>query len=433
MKKLKTWSSSSQEIVLNEDGLLTLILLRVPFTQLIVLKSVSQQWLSLITSPYFTQLLRNSLPPLRASALFIQRIFHRPLSRTARNEVSFIPLDNPNAISPFRNSTFAAHELYTPQHILIKQSCNGLLLCTSSRFIIFEDRNCYVYNPSTNHLDTLPKQPLLYGIGGMYIGLAFDPSKSLHYKVLAYVTTDNSTPGNNFHIYSSETGTWKASIQSFHRPLGLSFNKSGVYLNGCLHWLSILWDSHKDTPDSSVSDCWYFNVDEERFGTFPRPPIGARRTSMRSFYFGESEGHLHVTEVCQYATSLSMYEMKSDYSGWFVKYRIDLAPIAKVFPEMTKHRSLFYDKTDYAVAVLSLVRRENFREDSFLVLEIPGKAIRYNLVDGSFKLIWDFGVTWNLKKIDHWVLGDFQVCPYVEPVLSAELQHAAGRGARSSA
>ena len=133
----------------------------------------------------------------------------------------------------------------------------------------------------------------------------------------------------------------------------------------------------------------------------------------------------------KFVGSLSMYEMKSDYSGWFVKYRIDLAPIAKVLPEMTKHMSLSYDKSDYAVVVLSLVRRENFREDSFLVLEIPGKVIRYNLMDRSLKLLWDFGVSWNLKKIDGWVLGDFLACPYMEPVLCAEIRHAASRGARS--
>ena len=181
-----------------------------------------------------------------------------------------------------------------------------------------------------------------------------------------------------------------------------------------MHWLCILLSqSQKDIADSSVSDGLYFNVDEERLGTFPRPPIGARGTLTRTYYFGESEGHLHVTEVFPYATSLNIYEMKNDYSGWFVKYRVDLAPIAKVYSEMTKHMSLFYDKSDYAVSVLSLVRRENFREDSFLVLEIPVKVIRYNLMDTSFKLLWDFGVTSNLKKFDHWVLGlALRMCPW---------------------
>ncbi|KAL1805669.1 hypothetical protein ACET3Z_028737 [Daucus carota] len=173
------------------------------------------------------------------------------------------------------------------------------------------------------------------------------------------------------------------------------------------------------------SDWLYLNVDEERLGTFSITPVGVTWASMKSLYFGESEGHLHYTDFCWYATSLSMYEMKSDYSGWFVKYRIDLAPIAKVFPEMKIFN--YYHKHDYEVVVLSLVRRENFWENSFLVLKIPCKVIRYNVVDRSFKLLWDFGVTLNLYEIDGWALGDYKVCPNMGPVLCTKLQHAVGQ------
>lgn len=415
--KLGRCTYTSQEIVLDEEDLLTLILLRIPYRDLLSFKSVSKKWLHLITTPHFTSLLRNALPPLRASALFIQRTYPNFLSKRLPDQVHFVPLDDPNATSPFRNLDFA-HDPYTYRQIRVCQSCNGLLLCSSARVFDFNLSNCYVYNPSTNHLDTLSKQPLCYGYEGYYIGFAYDPSKSPHYKVIAYITKIPLSFVGDLHIYSSETGTWKASAQSFLPPEGILFT-DGVYWNGSMHWLSFLGSDCSNLPDS-LSDGLYFNVDEERFGTFPRPPIGAKSISVRSRYFGESEDHLHVTEVCQYATSLTVYEMKSDYSGWFVKYRIDLDPIAKVFPEMTKHMSLSYDKTDYAVAVLSLIRRENFREDSFLVLEIPGKAIRYNLVDGSFKLIWDFGVALNIKyNIDLWTLGRFKVFPYLESVLCA--------------
>ena len=66
--------------------------------------------------------------------------------------------------------------------------------------------------------------------------------------------------------------------------------------------------------NQSLSECLYLNVDEERLGTFPRPPIGELSNSRRSSYFGESEDHLHVVEACRYDTSLSVYEMRSDYS-----------------------------------------------------------------------------------------------------------------------
>ncbi|KAK1361418.1 hypothetical protein POM88_045892 [Heracleum sosnowskyi] len=90
--------------------------------------------------------------------------------------------------------------------------------------------------------------------------------------------------------------------------------------------------------------------------------------------------------------------MESDCSGWFLKYEVDLSPISQVFPQMTM--------TPDQVYVLSLVRREIFEEDSFLVLHIPGtprKAVRYNLVDKSFKGIWECSYRESLSKKPSWV------------------------------
>ncbi|KAK1363060.1 putative F-box domain-containing protein [Heracleum sosnowskyi] len=316
--------------------------------------------------------------PLRTSALLMQ---HKPVGHNP-GEAYFISLDDRNTPSPIRP--------YNSQQIRILQSCNGLLLCSNNS----SEGNCCVYNLSTNHIATVPKHPLGYGPLGYrrlgfgsdnnYFGLIYDPLKSLHYKIIAFVIRSGSSSVDDLHIYSSETGTWKAVVQSFIRAPKKIF-PDGVYCNGCIHWLSIY-------------DCFYFNADKEKLETFPRPPIAAR-SGGRTLYFGESQNHLHVVDILLF--SLNVYEMKSDYSEWFIKYQIDLDSISKVFPEMTD------GKNYYAVAVLSLIRREKFEEDSFLeesflVLEIPGKAIRCNLVDRSLKLIWDFGVTFNLKKIEYW-------------------------------
>ncbi|KAK1362949.1 F-box domain containing protein [Heracleum sosnowskyi] len=400
--------TSSSQVVLDDEDLLTLILLHVPGKNLMSLKCVSRKWHSVITASHFIHL-RNSLP-VRASGLFIQR----PLSAGVSNEVYFVPLDDQNASSPFRNITFA-HDPVGHEEIRILQSCNGLLLCSTAIYKPTKRRNCYVYNPSTNALATLPKHPLSRAKSGFcHIGLSFDPSKSVHYKVIAFLFTSQSPSENvgNFHIYSSETGTWKASVQSFTPAPGMNF-LGGVYWNGCVHWLSDLMT--KSEPESSLSDCLYFNVEEERLETFPRPPIGVRSSSRRSLYFGQSEDHLHVIEIRPGATSLGVYEMKNDYSEWFVKYEIDLDPISKVFPEI-KDEAISEDQKgdDYAVDVLSLIRRENFLEDSFLVLEIPGKAIRYNLVDRSFKLIRDFAMKTGLENLDRRAFGRLNAWQYIE-------------------
>ncbi|KAK1363308.1 hypothetical protein POM88_038869 [Heracleum sosnowskyi] len=101
-------------------------------------------------------------------------------------------------------------------------------------------------------------------------------------------------------------------------------------------------------------------------GRFPGPPIQARLSSRSSDYFGESEHHLHFIEVGPGVTLLSV--------------------------------------------------RENFQEDSFLVLEIPGKAIRYNLVDRSFKVIWNFALDFGLEDFNLWHCGRFRVSQYIGPL-----------------
>ncbi|XP_074346745.1 F-box protein At5g07610-like [Apium graveolens] len=391
----------SQNVVLSNDDLLTSILLHVPWTQLKVLKRVSRQWRSLITTSHF----RSLVSPLRASGLFLQAHPDDFGDISYANKVYFIPLHDSEKASPFETRGFG-NDHNDHENFCILQSCNGLLLCSN-----VSGTQCFVYNPSNNQVDSLPKQPLGTGDNFRHVGLSFNPLKSLHYKVVAVVSRPRPQLRyeRDFYIYSSETKTWELSEQSFiSDPWMCSSN--GVYWNGSMHWLSTM---HQDLePDSSVSVCLYFNVDEERLGTFPRPPIGARSRSRMSLYFGESEDHLHVIEAS--ATSLSVYEMKSDYSMWFSKYQIDLDPISRAFPEI-QEKNIFEYQNDYAVKVLSLIRREKIHEDSFLVLQIPGKVIRYNLMDSSFKLIWDFGVDLDLDpNINDDLVFDFQVCQYIE-------------------
>lgn len=113
-------------------------------------------------------------------------------------------------------------------------------------------------------------------------------------------------------------------------------------------------------------------------------------------YIGESEGHWHIVEEVpklrpnSYFTSfMNVYEVARDYSGWFVKYQVDLNAISSVFPEIIK----YYDNrcNGYTLNILSLVRCGKEEEDgSFLVVEIPGgKIVRYNFVDKSVVELWE--------------------------------------------
>ncbi|KAL5810784.1 hypothetical protein ACOSQ4_027352 [Xanthoceras sorbifolium] len=91
-------------------------------------------------------------------------------------------------------------------------------------------------------------------------------------------------------------------------------------------------------------------------------------------YFGESRGHMHLNEIYGPCTALfNVYEMERDYSGWMVKYQVDLLTISAAFPEM--------------------VRR-------LLLVHIPNKAIRYNFKDKSFKKIHEFAPVGMAIKVE---------------------------------
>ncbi|KAL6140076.1 hypothetical protein ACLB2K_058377 [Fragaria x ananassa] len=69
-------------------------------------------------------------------------------------------------------------------------------------------------------------------------------------------------------------------------------------------------------------------------------------------------------------------EMGRDYSGWFVKYHVDLNPTA--LPQ----RNL----DPFVILCLSREREEEFRDpSSIMLLHMPGKVTSYNLRDKNFK------------------------------------------------
>lgn len=82
--------------------------------------------------------------------------------------------------------------------------------------------------------------------------------------------------------------------------------------------------------------------------------------------------------------------MEQDYSRWFVKYRVDLEGMTVAFPEMISS-ILYPSQMDYfGFSILCIVREANEAE-SYMVLHMPGKVIRYNFNDKTFDKIIDFG------------------------------------------
>ncbi|KAL5570119.1 hypothetical protein UlMin_026694 [Ulmus minor] len=356
-------TSNSSEIIANNDDLLIQILLKLTVKSLIKSKSVSKHWLSLISDPEFSQRI---IPfPTSVSGLFIGT-FSFPgydfidLNQTSNSSSSHAPIRSlafPCSSSSSNAPIRSFMSTNSPPEIRILHSCNGLFLCSANE--VFEPNYNYVYNPTIRKYTLLP--PLLLHHSSFVLGLklAFDPSKSHHYKVVCVWSNKGIAKPCHIEVYSSKTRTWKSSGYSFYANSEIDFDE-GVFWNGSLHWLCIV----KQEPSL------YFNVEEERLSQMPLPPVPDEDWGDYKFfrYFGESRGHLHLI-YSTYNPMLNVYEMEMDYSTWFIKFRVDCSEFQTAFPEITP--------PFYPFSIVYIVRCD-VDEESYAVIRIRGKFLRYN-------------------------------------------------------
>ncbi|XP_076885651.1 F-box protein At5g07610-like [Bidens hawaiensis] len=194
--------------------------------------------------------------------------------------------------------------------------------------------------------------------------IAFHPTLSPHYTLI--YAREGATRLVHVELYSSKTGRWTASAQTFSLKYFSAFDRrrGAVYWRGALHWLSRLHVYHFDAKNPR-----FIHVKDHRalcgitYGALDKLVV--------------SRDCLLLVRLLQPLKKLSVYEMNNehDYSaGWSVKYHVSLEP------------SVYFH-------VLSLVLGER-DEDSFLVLEVTGKnmLLRYNIVANTFHQLCD--LTW---------------------------------------
>ncbi|KAG5529809.1 hypothetical protein RHGRI_030251 [Rhododendron griersonianum] len=344
--KSKLSLACSAEIIASNIDLLTGILLRVPAKSLIRCKSVSKQWVSLISDARFcrnhTQ--QNPSPPI--SGLY----FYSICGRITR--VSFH--DHPRTTLP--NFSFLDGSGSGSGRTVLHSS-NGLMLCT------IEFYDFVVCNLTTQKFVVLPK---LAAVSKSYFRLQYyliyDPKKSPYYKVVVIrFTYDLDT--SQFDVYSSKSGSWKSTVATHRIPnawLGY-----GAVWNGKIIWMNC-WPGQECC---SEHDHFYFefDLDAERPTTAGvQSPAGYHIKEI--LYFGECGGRLlliqnsywyNTTEFCRV---LEMIDGESNYR-WTVKYRIDL-----------KHLPL-PPRSAYGYSVVSVTNVGANENDLALVLYAGGKFI----------------------------------------------------------
>ncbi|XP_050375362.1 F-box protein At5g07610-like [Argentina anserina] len=386
--------SSPAETIANHDDLLSQILLRLEAKSLIRYQCVSKHWLSLISSPKFRErhTLRNPSPPL--SAFFF-------LSTAKR--LTFVSLSGGSTSCPLDSVPELAG-------VKILQSCNGLLLCCSgggerSR------RGFYVVNPTTSQFSKLPSPPYGYQFDdSVGVAIAFDPCRTgnVNYKVVAVWEIGPNSVG--IGIYASETRSWSLGLSAVEFMQGqfeLDFSR-GVYCNGAMHWLT-----HKD-------ELLYCHIGDGNDEKVVKDGVVASPVGLvfdREYrYFGESCGRLQLIDVFKpFVTQFEVRELKPDYSGWVVKYHVDVYSTVEAYRPCVNEMLMpregsgwfvkckadlystsysfqevvgYYLDRYYSYVVLAFTGEEN-GGDPCVLLYFPAKVISYNLRDRTFKKLCD--------------------------------------------
>lgn len=212
------------------------------------------------------------------------------------------------------------------------------------------------------------------------MSLAYDPSNSLDYKIVCVYPVAFSSYIFEVIVYDSKIQSWKLGNgkRGFSVPYDVKFC-DGVYWNGKIHWIR-----------KEGRELYHFDVDKNCVVKSIGIPLEGRWRGDKvsdTYYFGNSNGHLHFIAMYFNHSSeseLRVFEMEDDCSRWLLRYRVDFNDIVYGFPEMRMREvDLRYgDTNDYAFCVLGVVRGEN--GESLLVFHVPGKVVAYKFKDRRF-------------------------------------------------
>ncbi|GJU18675.1 F-box protein-like protein [Tanacetum coccineum] len=356
----------SPAVLLPNDILTDVIFPRLPVRLLIRFKCVSKQWQSLISDQRFTPL-RTFNPP---RGLFLQRI-STDVAVSTRAEYDFVPFDSIKT-PPFRTLDF--HENVMNSDVIILHSSNGLMLCYRLHVSKESEFNAtyYVYNPTTKQVATLPTCQDCDRIqrpSGVI--LIFDPLKSSHYRVVFVRGYNDSNDIYSIEIYSSETRIWKF----WHLKLDddkIEF-MCGVYWNGSIHWIN------------KKGRIMFLKIDGEASRLYEistRVVIDKWNIKRHCCPLVESRDRLMFMGISSAVDmKFNVYEIDKDYSGWTLKYRVDLNQVMVGFLDPLQ---------SFVIHCLVLGEKE---EDAFIVLEVPGKAIKLNIASDTFQELCDLDVS----------------------------------------
>ncbi|KAI3880522.1 hypothetical protein MKX03_008786, partial [Papaver bracteatum] len=185
-------SSSVIDKVIGDMDLLTLILTCLPVKSLLVFKSVSKRWFSIISDPNFAVTHFRRLNP-KTTGYFLERNSTTPTKYAYESFYHFLLLDGgskyeqryeekkekavvftdggdikiPRIFDPVNDPEPGMYDSVDEFGVQVVQSCNGLLCCNRRTVFVnmeYPQDVCtyktYIYNPTTRRYRCLPPSPL---------------------------------------------------------------------------------------------------------------------------------------------------------------------------------------------------------------------------------------------------------------------------------
>ncbi|CAL5374991.1 unnamed protein product [Camellia sinensis] len=275
------------ELIGSNVDILTEILTHVPAKFVIRFKCVSKDWFSLISNSPFSRNHSNQHPSALFSGLFIN-----PVTSFDDEKVKSVSLHGQHQSLP--TSSFLDGVVNGSGTFRIEDSYKGLLLCLNGP-------TCFIVcNPTTQKYTVLPyhggtmtssvpfRNKFGVFLSSMFGGyLAFDPSKSPHYKVV---------------------------LVSYIRNSDGCFYLIGICASESTSW------THARCCTTSYDNVYIrFDVDAEKLIGTPMPSNPKILSEERIWYFGECCGHLLLVQCCE--MGFRILEMERKYCYWIEKYQ----------------------------------------------------------------------------------------------------------------
>ncbi|KAF9623790.1 hypothetical protein IFM89_005297 [Coptis chinensis] len=294
--------------VFHNDDLVGEIMLHLPPIYVLRFKMVCKKWHRIITNPSFRR--RHTLYFHRYSlSRFLPSILlqdHKAANSLKAGEPLSLLLnrdDRWRAPSLIPNPAFDFVPVFEPKY-----------------------RRGFVCNPLTKEYIKLPSYVPTKGsevVKNFGMNLVFDPSKSLHYKVVAVyeieVTTSEGFEYSSSHIvvYSSESHSWGIS-RRYYRVPNVSTISAGILVNDSLFW----------PPDGDGEYLHYYNVQLEVLVSWKLPPKSPVCKYRSWHYLGGLVDKVYLIEqICTYESWHGYRYIR--YIGYEV--RIDLSMMAESF------------------------------------------------------------------------------------------------------